>query len=90
MFQVTDHVRMIRHPYKVDTYGISPGIIARHRNTIFIIRKVHEDATGQYALRFYGLPGSNELRMAYWNPAMFERVEDIQGTPAKHRKFGKL
>lgn len=75
-FQVTDRVRMIKKPYSVDTYGISPSIIRRHRNTIFKIRKVHEDETGQYALRFYGTGKDNGLRLAYWNPEMFRKVED--------------
>jgi len=79
-FMVTDQVHMIKHPYSVDTYGISPTIIRRHRKTIFKVREILEDETGQYALRFYGIGTDYQLRMAYWNPAMFERVASIKET----------
>ena len=73
-FQVTDLVRMKKNLKNIDTYGISPCILTRHKNTVFRIREVHEDEYGGW-LRFYGLPESNELRMAYWNPKMFVKVE---------------
>lgn len=85
-FQVTDHVRMKRNLRKIDTYGISPHILKNHRKTIFIIRKIHEDQTGQYALRVYSTckilkagryePYECEFNLAYFNPEMFIKVED--------------
>lgn len=75
MFQVTDHVRMKRNLQKIDTYGISPVVLKKHRNTVFKIRKIHEDETGQYAIRFYGVGKNKDLRLAYWNPEMFKKVE---------------
>jgi hypothetical protein len=84
-FMVTDRVHMIKHPYSVDTYGISPTIIRQHRKTIFKIREILEDETGQYALRFYGIGSDYQLRMAYWNPDMFERVTDTE--EIWHRKI---
>lgn len=73
-FHPTDHVRMKRNLKRIDTFGISSCILMKHRHTIFTIREVHEDEYGGW-LRFYGLPGTNELRLPYWNPEMFEKVE---------------
>ena len=84
-FMVTNRVHMIKHPYSVDTYGISLTIIRQHRKTIFKIREILEDETGQYALRFYGIGSDYQLRMAYWNPDMFERVTDTE--EIWHRKI---
>ena len=73
-FRVTDNVKLKRNLRGIDTYGISPSLLKKHKHTIFKIRKVHEDETGQYALRFYGIGEEKGLRMAYWNPEMFVRV----------------
>jgi hypothetical protein len=71
---------MKRNLKGIDTYGISPSVLKKHRNTVFKIRKVHEDESGQYALRFYRLhPFTSGKKisdpwLAYWNPLMFEKV----------------
>jgi hypothetical protein len=87
MFQVTDHTKMKRNLQKIDTYGISPKILKEHRRTIFWVRKVHEDETGQYALRFFPycrvydkqekkyVAKKIDFSLAYWNPEMFDIVE---------------
>lgn len=75
MFKVTDRVQMKRNLQKIDTYGISPVVLKKHRNTVFKIRKIHEDEAAQYAIRFYGIGENKDLRLAYWNPEMFEKVE---------------
>lgn len=89
-FQVTDHVQMKRNLRKIDTYGISPHILRNHRKTIFTIRKIHEDETGQYAIRLYSnckvynpatrkyRPAETEFSLAYWNPEMFEKVKKVK------------
>ncbi len=102
-FHVTDLVRMKKNLKHIDTYGISPCILARHRNTIFKIRKIHEDETGQYAIRFYGFCREYNLTMgeyepwrttdfylAYWNPCMFEKVESEDWENGKESCVKKL
>lgn len=73
MFQVFDQVKMKKNLKGIDTYGISPCILRNRKNDIFIIRKIHEDKTGQHAIRMYG-----DLSLAYWNPEMFEKVENME------------
>lgn len=81
-------VRMLDDIRNIDTYGISPSFIKNNRKTIFKIRKVHEDETGQYALRFcnlytkfdeksktYAQEIYDDCSLAYWNPKMFKIVE---------------
>lgn len=72
-FQVMDHVRMKRNLRKIDTYGISPHILKEHRRTVFKVRQVIEKKGNEGAIRFYG-----ELSLAYWNPEMFEKVENVE------------
>lgn len=72
--QITDCVQMKHDLHKIDTYGITKSVIRIHKNTKFKIRKIHEYDDGSSALRFYGLGENNELRMAFWNPDMFEKV----------------
>jgi hypothetical protein len=72
--QVTDQVRMKNNIHNIDTYGITKSVIRKHRNTKFKIRNISEYDDGSKALRFYGLGNNYELRMAFWNPDMFEVV----------------
>lgn len=86
-FKVTDQIRLKRNLRKIDTYGISPCILLKHRKTVFKIRKVHEDETGQYAIRVYPYckvfnKATKEYEqtkigfaLAYFNPEMFVKVE---------------
>lgn len=86
-FQVLDRIQMKDNLSKIDTYGFSPSLIKKHKNTVFVIRKVYEDTTGQYALRVYpncyvknSYTGTYEQQecifyLAWLNPEMFEKVE---------------
>ena len=89
MIQVTDHVRMKRNLHKIDTYGISPIIILKHKKTIFWVRETHETVGGEGVLRIYPycqVYDKNTKKYAYvkidfckayLNPEMFEKVEVI-------------
>lgn len=95
-FQVTDHIRMKRNLRKIDTYGISPHILRDHRKTIFWVREVHEPVGGEGVLRIYPncyvydkktkryIQTEIDFYLAYLNPEMFVKVEDIE-----YEKSGK-
>ncbi len=88
-FQITDHVRMKRSLRKIDTYGISPKILKRHRKTIFWVSEVGKPVGGQGFLRIYPtchvydkkskkyIQTEINFYLAYLNPEMFEKVEDF-------------
>lgn len=87
---VTDHVRMKRNLRKIDTYGISPKILKRHRKTIFWVSEVGKPVGGEGVLRIYPtcyvydkktkkyIQTEIEFYKAYLNPEMFVKVEDFE------------
>lgn len=85
--QGTDHVRMKRNLRKIDTYGISPKILKKHRKTIFWVSEVGKRVGGEGVLRIYPtchvydkkskryIQTEIDFYLAYLNPDMFDLVE---------------